>query len=197
MPKRLFGVLAVVVVSLNIVAWSIILIRSNGNQERKSLYYQSEQSISQISPVTIKLKDDTFFELSSLDAELNVLIFFSFEDCASCLFEADYWGKAARMFESPEVKFWGIVEEDLPDHIANFRNEYKLSFPIISDYNGKIRMYFKRTSSFKKLNFHITPIKVFISNNKIVQVDGPRKKPIDQAMFPEVVSEVLKRIRNK
>jgi len=134
-------------------------------------------------------------KFDDLEAELNILIFFAFEDCSSCLYEAESWSLAAKMYLD-EVKIIGIVNKYNEEYLAEFKKEYGISFPIICDDKDILKRKILNLKGIYKLGL-ITPFKVFINNKHIIHVEGPSKFRDQQARFPDRVINILYDIRGR
>ncbi len=122
-----------------------------------------------------------------LNAKLNILIFFTLEDCPACLFEAEFWGQASQKFENDKVKFIGITSEENGERVSRFCNAYKILFPILYDKNEDLK---NKISS--KLNIKvITPFKIFVSHNKIILYESPTKNAQEQREFINRVDNLV------
>lgn len=138
-------------------------------------------------------KNDGFCS-DDLNAKLNILIFFTFQDCPSCLFEAEFWSYTAKMF-ADDVKFIGIVNEKNDEYISSFIEEYDISFPIIIDDNDILK---NNILSLKDISDKgiITPFKIFITNHHIFHIEGPSKNLDRQENFSERVLRLLEKIND-
>lgn len=126
-----------------------------------------------------------------LNAGLNVLIFFTLEDCPACLYEAVFWEEAAEVFKTSDVSFWGITTEKERSRIQEFVSEYQISFPIFFDNNGKLREKILSTNDALKRSI-TTPFKVFVKRNRgIIRIEGPKKDVEEQKLFLGIISEIL------
>jgi peroxiredoxin len=139
------------------------------------------------------LKNDNGVDISSngLNARLNVLIFFTLEDCPACLYEAEFWGEAAQAFSRADVGFWGITTEKDNSRIQEFISEYHLTFPIYFDTYGKFKEKIFSIAADLKIGL-ATPLKVFVNHGlDIIQIDGPEKNVENHRLFLKKVSKIL------
>jgi peroxiredoxin len=152
--------------------------------------------VSLVKPVKLPhfvLKNDIGAVLDSndLNARLNVLIFFTLEDCPACLYEAEFWGEAAQVFSRSDVGFWGITTEKDRNRIQEFISEYQISFPIFMDKDGKLKEKILSTDTALKMAI-ATPFKVFVNRNReIIRIEGPKKDVEEQKLFLEIISNIL------
>jgi peroxiredoxin len=125
-----------------------------------------------------------------LDAKLNILIFFTLDDCPACLFEAEFWSKAYQKFSGKDVRFIGVTPEKDGNKILRFCKEYNISFPILYDENGKLMD--KVASSLSYLQHKpVTPFKIFVIEQKIISYEGPTKDPVQQRKFGDRIYRLL------
>jgi len=140
---------------------------------------------------TLKNLDGEWVTPDYFDAKLNILIFFSFKDCSSCLYEAEYWGEAPHVFSKSDVILSGITNETDRGALNEFSSEYRLSFPIILDENFSLRDKIVQISKDSRLNIS-TPFKVFVNrNHEIIYVEGPVKDVDSQRLFTDRISKIL------
>jgi peroxiredoxin len=195
MKNRTILKILIIIALLNFLVWGYLLV--------KDQYFKKKSNVSNpyrdFAIKKIKLPSFSIGSQSGenrlssgdLTAKLNILIFFTFEDCASCLFEARFWGKAATMF-SEEIKIFGIVNKKNDIYITDFIAEYLIPFPIIVDESDKLKSKILALKDLSKLGI-ITPFKVYISDNEIIQIEGPSKTIDRQENFLERVLKLLNR----
>jgi peroxiredoxin len=199
MKKIIINNLYILMAIISFIVLGIILIEKP-NSKMKFLNKNPYRSID-LERITLpSFKIDGDFEndglcSDDLNAKLNILIFFTFEDCSFCLFEAEFWSLTAKMF-ADDVKIFGIVNEKNDEYISSFIKEYDILFPIIIDVNDilKNNILSLRNISDKGI---ITPFKIFITNQHIFHIEGPSKELERQENFPERVQRLLEKIIDK
>jgi peroxiredoxin len=185
--KRTIWFILGIVILANVIVWEIAIYRNLApKKEAVSSPYRS------MAIPRLPLPDFSANPLS-LGARLNVLIFFTFEDCPTCLFEAEFWGDTSRLFKEEEVRFFGITTEIDDKDIEMFCREYGMAFPIIKDPTGLIKSKILSIKEIAKLKL-ITPFKIFVGNNEIVHVEGAKKETGEQQQFPARVLELFYRL---
>ncbi len=161
--KSILWLIVASLVIANLVVWDGRLLK------KKNLKNESMQRPSSDASFVKTLKLPHFYlendngaviDSDGLNARLNVLIFFTLEDCPACLYEAEFWGEAAQVFDRSDVGLWGITTEKDRNRIQEFISEYQLSFPIFLDKGGKLKE--KILSIAADLKMHMdTPYKDF------------------------------------
>lgn len=195
--KNFLKILIFIFVSANIVVWGGRFLK-RGTTGKNGLKNQYSGNFSFVDKriglpyFRAEYTDGLPFSSDTLNSRLNVLIFFTFEDCSSCLYEAVYWGEAARLFNFPLVSFFGITSDIDTEKINAFVREYKIPFPIIFDQNGKIKE--KILSIYEPLRGRlITPFKVFLNKNReIIHIEGPKKENDGKPLFLDLVIRLNK-----
>jgi peroxiredoxin len=180
----------------NLIVWGIItygniFLKRGSNQ---SPYRKMVTAPALLPHFEIKNSDGVVFSPKALDAKLNVIIFFTLKDCPGCLFEAEFWSEASRMFSEDNVKFFGVTCERDREAISMFCDEYGILFPIIQDREQIIEKKILSIGSIAKLNL-ITPFKIYVYNNEIIHVEGAKKIEEEQREFPVRVIELYYKIR--
>ncbi len=185
--KKLLGLLFAIFAA-NLIVWGLLIFRISS--------FKKQPIFERVELPTFSLKDLEGNKINSknLNARLNVLIFFSFEDCPLCLFEAEFWGKAAQVFPKRGIKFIGITWEREKGKLSRFCQQYNLRFPILYDENGRLK---NRISSilYSSKNKSITPFKIFVSRHKIIGYEGPTKNYDEQKNFPLRILSLLNKIQ--
>jgi peroxiredoxin len=199
MKKIIINTLFILMAIISFIILGIILI-DKPNSKMKIPNKNPYRSIDLARVLLPSFKIDGVFEndgfsSDDLNAKLNILIFFTFEDCSSCLFEAEFWSLTAKMF-ADDVKFFGIVNKKNDEYISSFIEEYDISFPIIIDDNDILK---NNILSLKNISDKgiITPFKTFITNQHIFHIEGPSKNLERQEKFPERVLRLLEKISDK
>ncbi|MEW6456710.1 MAG: TlpA disulfide reductase family protein [Acidobacteriota bacterium] len=196
LTKNLLIIVSIFLIASNLIIWSIILTR--GLLIKGDLFFYSflKKRTYEINLPQFRLRNSDGKESLSnkdLNAKLNILIFFTLEDCPICLYEAEFWGKASQKFTEKEVKLIGITAEKEKEKILRFYKEYGLSFTILYDENGHLKDRILSIKSMLKIGLY-TPFKIFINTQKIIHVEGPSKDLYQQRGFPDRILELLTRI---
>lgn len=192
--KTIIKILIIIAI-LNFLIWGYLLVKGHKKAIVSNPYQDFAIKRIKLPPFNIRSKSGkNLLSPGDLTAKLNILIFFTFEDCSSCLFEARFWGIAAKMFPN-EVKFFGIVNKKNDGYISAFIAEYLISFPIMVDESDNLKNRFLDLKNLSKLRI-ITPFKVYISDNEIIHIEGPSKNLDRQENFPERVLRLLEKIKD-
>jgi peroxiredoxin len=191
--KKILSTAIVAIVIANLIVWGYVFLE-------KINFFKADTKNPKDILVTQKLKlphfnmetaAGKFITTDKLNAKLNILIFFTFEDCASCLYEAEFWSEASHFFRESDVIILAVTNETKKEIIQEFSNEYRISFPIIIDKDSSLKekVIPKNEISFTGIT---TPFKVFLNrNHEIIYVEGPVKDSEKQSLFRERVSRVL------
>ena len=183
----------------NIIVWGVVLINKLNPKKKdtpQTPYISIDLERVKLPPIKIGGGlEGNGLSADDLNAALNILVFFSFDDCASCLFEAEFWSLAAKMYPD-EVKMVGIVNERNDEYISAFIEEYDIAFPIIVDEGDQLKNKILSLRSISNSGI-ITPFKVFISNQCIFHIEGPKKIVAEQEQFPERVLQFLIKLREQ
>ncbi len=192
--KNILWLIVACLVIANLVVWGGRLLK------KKNLKNESMHGPGPVASLDKPLKLPHFLlqndngaviDFNGLNARLNVLIFFTLEDCPACLYEAEFWGEAAQAFSRTDVSFWGITTEKDRNRIQEFISEYQISIPIFFDEDGKLKKKILSTDAALKMGI-TTPFKVFVSQNReIIRIEGPKKDVEQQRLFLEIVSRIL------
>jgi peroxiredoxin len=198
MKKRKVYTFLILIAIVNLIIWGFILIiKSDSKKEaiNKSPYrsIDLERIILPAFKIGVGIGDNSLSS-EDLNAKLNILIFFTFDDCSSCLFEAEFWSLTAKMFPD-DVKIFGILNERKDEYVSAFIEEYGISFPIIVDDSNRLKDKVLSLKNVLKTGI-VTPFKIFIGNKYIFHVEGPSKTSERQENFPERVLKLLEKIRN-
>lgn len=192
--KNILWLIAAGLVIANLVVWGGRLLKKR-NLNNESMHGMGS-GVSLVEPVKLphfvsKNDNGAVLDSNDLNARLNVLIFFTFEDCPACLYEAEFWGEAAQVFSRSDVGFWGITTEKDRNRIQEFISEYQISFPIFMDKDGKLKEKIFSTDTALKMAI-TTPFKVFVNRNReIIRIEGPKKDVEEQKHFLEIISNIL------
>lgn len=194
MNKSILSLIVACFIIINLGLWGYKWLKNKDLKNQEHEIISGTSLVKSIKLPYFHLENDngTVLDSNRLIARLNVLIFFTFEDCPACLYEAVYWGEAAQVFNRSDVSFWGITPEKDRKKIQEFALEYQLSFPIIFDKDGKLKeQILSIDNSVKKLSI-TTPFKVFVKQNQeIIRIEGPKKEVEDQKLFLKIISRIL------
>ncbi|UCH97347.1 MAG: redoxin domain-containing protein [Candidatus Aminicenantes bacterium] len=199
MKKKVVYTFFLLIGIANLIVWGLVLINKL-NPKKKGTHQTPYISIDldRVKMPPFKIgggSEGEGLSADDLNAALNILVFFSFDDCASCLFEAEFWSLAAKMYPD-EIKIVGIVNEKNDEFISAFIDEYDISFPIIVDEGDQLKNKILSLRSISKSGI-ITPFKIFVSNQHIFHVEGPKKIMAEQEQFPERVLQFLIKLREQ
>jgi peroxiredoxin len=197
LKKILLPVLVGILAIANLVVWSGRLFR--GENYNNDIITMNDLNTISLKERKIKLSDfkpvmglNTTLLPRSLNSRLNVLVFFSLNDCPLCLYESVYWGEAARMYNRTEVSFFGITNETDRKRIDSFLNSNRITFPIFIDINWKFKNKILELFNRKVVGAIKTPFKIFLnSSHEIIYIQTAQKNTEDQRLFPLFVSKIF------
>ncbi len=113
--------------------------------------------------------------------KLVLLIFFSTNDCVTCLQEASLWEELQKNFNPKGLKILGMVPSTDSLQMAEFARVESLSFPIIYVDSLYIKQH---------IGVPRTPFKVLLdSTMTVVYLNGPNSELEDQLRFKEVIEK--------
>jgi len=113
--------------------------------------------------------------------KLVLLIFFSTDDCMSCLQEASIWEELQKSFYPKGLKVVGMVPSRDSLQMKEFAQAEGLSFPVI--YVDSI--YIKQ-----HIGIPQTPFKVLLDSSlTVVYLNGPNSELEDQLRFKAVIEK--------
>lgn len=192
--KNIFWIIITGLVIANLVVWGGRLFKTKNSRNETMHGLSSGGSLEKpvkLPNFVLKNDNETVINSDGLNARLNVLIFFTLEDCPVCLYEAEFWGEAAQVFRQEDVRFWGITTEKDKNRIQEFTTEYQLTFPIYFDQDGKLKDQILSIADDLKMNI-TTPFKVFVNRNReVIRIEGPKKNVEEQRLFMEIISRIL------
>ena len=134
------------------------------------------------------------FELSSLngnvisseaiDAQLTLLVFFTPDDCPSCLLEAKLWRDIDRTYEDSDVTVIGITTAPIDtDKMTIFKRGRHINFPILLDPAGGYKDTFGITN---------TPTKVLVDNlGRIIDASASGPSLVEHKLYKEKIVRLL------
>lgn len=192
--NKLLPAAIILIVVANLIVWGYVIFIKQKSGNALMIDAQHGLITKKIKLPDFKLEDNTgkFITIDHLSARLNILIFFTFDDCATCLFEAEFWGEAAKDFHESDVNFLGVTVENDKDAVQEFNREYGILFPVAIDRDGGLKE--KIRSELKSLKMNLTtPFKIFVnSNHEIIHIEKPTKDVEQQKLFSGRVSRILK-----
>ncbi len=199
MNRRIVYIFLGALVILNLIVWGVVLLKkSNPKKETVRQDPYIDINVDGVTLPSFKIGNDgkgNGLSSEDLSAKLNILIFFSFEDCATCLFEAEFWGLAAKLYPE-DVKVFGIVDEKNDEYISDFIAEYGLTFPIIIDESEVLKKRLLSAADAVEAGI-VTPFKIFIGNGVIFYVEGAKKTREEQEGFPDRVLKFLIKLQKQ
>lgn len=86
---------------------------------------------------TLASSDGTKVKLSDLEGKVVVLYFYPKDNTPGCTVEAEGFRDAVPALEKLGAVVYGISKDSIESH-CKFRDKYKLSFPLLSDPDGKM-----------------------------------------------------------
>lgn len=141
------------------------------------------------------------FELKDIDGETfqstqarspySLYILFSLDDCPICLFEAEWWQFSFEHFDPKVIHVIAIVHTDASEKIRKFARDYRISFPILLDPEGKVTSAFRRVIPSESRNLP-GPIKLLTDSSGGVLYCEPGTKNMDEhrAFFDRISSKI-------
>lgn len=124
----------------------------------------------------------TFLNLETKEPyqpKLLLLIFFSTQDCITCLQETSIWEGLYRDFSDKGLKILGMVPLDDSLQMEGFAEAESLSIPIV--YVDS--MYIKQ-----RIGIPLTPFKVLLDSSfTVLYLNGPNSQIEDQLRFKNVI----------
>ena len=134
------------------------------------------------------------FELSSLsgdvissediNTQLMLLVFFSPDDCLTCLLESKLWREIDQTYEDSEVAVLGITTAPIDtDKMTIFKKGRRIDFPILLDPEGE----YKYTSGVTN-----TPTKVLVDNlRRIIDASASGPSLVEHKLYKEKLVRLL------
>ena len=134
------------------------------------------------------------FELSSLngdmisseaiDAQLMLIVFFSPDDCSSCLLESKLWRDIDRTYEDSAVTVLGVTTAPVDTYeMTIFKRGRHIDFPILLDPEGEYKDTFGITN---------TPTKVLVDNlGKIIDASASGQSLVEHKLYKEKIVRLL------
>jgi peroxiredoxin len=123
--------------------------------------------------------------------QMTLLIFFSLDDCAICLYEAEYWAEVSKIFSTDKINIIGITNTPDKTKLSDFQSEYGITFPVLFDHNFKYKVTLMN-AIYEKLNIDIqTPFKLIINSNwKLLYIEPATKNFERQKEFLQRVRKM-------
>jgi len=113
--------------------------------------------------------------------KLILLIFFSTNDCVTCLQEASIWEKLQKDFYPKGLKVFGMVPSNDSLEMQKFAEAESLSFPI---------MYVDSIYIKQRIGIPLTPFKVLLDSTlTVVYLNGPNSDVENQFRFKNVIEK--------
>ena len=112
---------------------------------------------------------------NDLKGKALVLFFYPKDDTPGCTAEACSFQDNYQVFKKLDAEVWGVSGDNIVSH-NNFSGRYKLSFPLLSDQDNKLRKAFKVP---KALGIIPSRVTFLIDKNGIIRhifnnlFDGP------------------------
>lgn len=134
------------------------------------------------------------FELSSLNgdvisseainAQLMLLVFFSPDDCLTCLLESKLWREIDQTYEDSDVTVLGITTAPIDaNKMTIFKRGRHIDFPILLDPEGE----YKYTSGVTN-----TPTKVLVDNlGRIIDASASGPSLVEHKLYKEKIVRLL------
>jgi peroxiredoxin len=184
------------VVLANLIVWGFVVYKAQSiNKEpNQTLHYKHGLNTVKIKLPYFNIVNENGRSINPdfLDSRLNILIFFTLEDCPACLYEAEVWSEASQVFSKSDVSFWGILPEENKIRIPEFIQEYRISFPIIYDKKNGLKEKIRSIDRILELAIG-TPFKLYINNKQeVICIEGSQKHIEGQRRFPERVQDILR-----
>lgn len=179
----------VLVLVFMIVIDIFLLIRYKVAQEDLLQYKNKYMQASQIGFTRIdrdyyEAWDGSEIRLRGKGEKLAVLVFFTPNDCGSCIFALIRWSKMNKIF-SGRVQVVGICSEQNDDYYRELLARYKFNFPIAKD---------THCSGFKHLHPQLdTPVMVYLNGkNEVLDYDNTSTLPKDDTGLEQKIRNLLK-----
>ena len=119
-----------------------------------------------------------------LSTQLLLLVFFSPDDCPTCLLEAKLWREIDQTYDDSKVMVLGITKAPIDTYKMNiFKRGKHIDFPILLDSEGQ---YTNRFGIIK------TPTKVLINQHgKILDASASGQSLVEHKLFKKKVARLL------
>jgi peroxiredoxin Q/BCP len=137
---------------------------------------------------TLKADDGTKIKLSELRGRPVVLYFYPKDDTPGCTKEACAFRDRSQELQKLGTKVLGVSADSVESH-ADFRDKFKLNFPLLADVDHKVaekygawrekNMYGKKSMGIQRSTFLIDPKGKVAKVWRAVQVDGHDEKVIE------------------
>lgn len=167
----------------------VLLMKYKTAKEESSRYQNMYMQASQIGFTKIERDyyeawDGSGIRLRGKGEKLAVLVFFTPNDCGSCVFALIRWSKMNKIF-SGRVQVVGICSEQNDDYYRELLARYKFNFPIAKD---------THCSGFKHLHPQLdTPVMVYLNGkNEVLDYDNTSTLPADDAGLEQKIRNLLK-----
>lgn len=134
------------------------------------------------------------FELSSLNgnvvsseainAQLTLLVFFSPDDCPTCLLESKLWRDIDLTYEDSDVTVLGITTAPIDTYkMTIFKRGRHIDFPILLDPTGEYKDTFGITN---------TPTKILVDNlGRIIDASASGSSLVEHKLYKEKIVRLL------
>ena len=134
------------------------------------------------------------FELASLNgnvisseginAQLTLLVFFSPDDCPTCLLQSKLWRNIDLTYEDSDVTVLGITTAPVDTYkMTIFKRGRHIDFPILLDPAGKYKGTFGITN---------TPTKVLVDNlGRIIDASASGQSLVKHKLYKEKIVRLL------
>lgn len=177
------------VVILTLVVFNLLLLQENqalkGDLSRFSRISQRSEFSPSFSPLLSAGTQPfcfTFVDPESgelYEPKLALLVFFSIQDCASCLQEASIWQRLQDDFHAKGLKVLGFAPSSESLKMNGFAEAESLSFPIA---------YVESVYMKRRIGIRQTPFKVLLDSTlTVVYLNGPNSELEDQLRFKDVI----------
>jgi thioredoxin-dependent peroxiredoxin len=137
---------------------------------------------------TLMADDGTKIKLSALRGSPVVLYFYPKDDTPGCTKEACAFRDRSKDLQKLGAKILGVSADSVESH-ADFRDKFKLNFPLLADVDHKVaekygawrekNMYGKKSMGIQRSTFLIDPKGKVAKVWKAVQVDGHDEKVLE------------------
>ena len=120
----------------------------------------------------------------AIDAQLTLLIFFSPDDCPTCLLEAKLWRDIDLTYEDSNVTVIGITTAPIDTYkMTIFKRGRHIDFPILLDSAGEYKDTFGITN---------TPTKVLVDNlGRIIDASASGQSLVEHKLYKEKIVRLL------
>ena len=167
--KKRSNILLIIVICLLIINAFILLAKFDLFQDDGRL--NSEQKA---------LCEKHGIALDSTETKYTLLIIFGVDDCISCMEEARYWNKLAKLDNLDVI---GIGYHEFEDEFWKAIPNYNFEFDVLFDGGASFKRKFGPKRS--------TPFKVLLQGDKIILKDDPNMYQVAQKAIYEEITDIV------